>query len=157
MPITVQKMATPWTALGLAAHFVARHDTFGRFPAADLIRTLSAQIHRGHYLFALDVSTDPARVLGYIGWALYDDAQAERFAATGVPPAQERADGGTVVWIMTAAADSREAFFALAKAGRALYPTHRIMGIRHKANGRRVGFDQSRARVRARKAAIGAD
>jgi hemolysin-activating ACP:hemolysin acyltransferase len=113
MPITVRKMSNPWLALGLAAHFVARQGTFGRFPAADLIRTLDSQISRGHYLFALDVSTKPARVLGYFGWALYNDAEAERFAASGVPPREERADGGSVIWILTAAAASRTAFFAL--------------------------------------------
>ena len=63
-------------ALGVAAHFVAKFDTFGRFPAADLVRTLNGQINRGHYLFALDASADPARVIGYFGWALYDQAVA---------------------------------------------------------------------------------
>jgi hemolysin-activating ACP:hemolysin acyltransferase len=146
----VKKIPSPWLALGLAAHFVAKHDPFGRFPAVDLIRTLSGQVHRGQYLFALDDSTKPARVLGYLGWALYDDAEAERFAATGVPPAEERADGGSVVWITTAAADSRTAFFALVKAARALYSTHRVMAIRSKPSGKKVTFDQSRARVRGR-------
>ena len=86
MGIVIKRVPNPWLALGLAAHFVARQDTFGRFPAADLIRTLDSQIHRGHYLFALDVATEPARVLGYFGWALYDEAEAERFAASSVPP-----------------------------------------------------------------------
>jgi hemolysin-activating ACP:hemolysin acyltransferase len=149
MTIFVKKVPDPWMALGLAAHFVARQETFSRFPAADLIRTLNGQIHRGQYLFALDVSVKPARVLGYFGWALYGDAEAERFAATGDPPLEERADGG-VLWILTAAAASRTAFFALVKATRALYPTHRVMAIRHKPSGKKVAFDQSRARVMAR-------
>jgi hypothetical protein len=149
MTITIKKLPGPWVPLGLAAHFVSRHDPFSRFPAEELIRTLSGQVHRGHYLFAFDVSLKPARVLGYFGWALYDDAEAERFAATGVPPAEERADGGSVLWITTAAATSRPAFFALVKATRALYPTHRVMAIRNKAR-RKITFDQSRARVRAR-------
>ena len=147
MTMVVKKIPNPWVALGLAAHFVARHDPFSRFPAADLIRTLSGQINRGQYLFALDDSTKPARVLGYLGWALYDDAEADRFAATGVPPTEERADRGSVAWVTTAAADSRTAFFALLKAARALYPTHRVMAIRNKPSGKKVTFDQSRARV----------
>ena len=150
MSVMVKKLPGPWLALGLAAHFVAKHDTFGRFPAADLIRTLSGQINRGHYLFALDVSTKPARVLGYFGWTLYDDAAAEQFAATGVPPANERSEGGDVLWILTAAADTRAAFFALVKAARALYPDHRVMAVRHK-QGKRVSFDQSRKRVKERR------
>ena len=79
MKVTVKKIPDSWVALGLAAHFVAKHNTFARFPAGDLIRTLSTQINRGHYLFALDTSTAPARVVGYIGWALYDNAVAELF------------------------------------------------------------------------------
>lgn len=150
MPVTVRKMPNTWMALGLAAHFVAGNETFGGFPASELIRTLEGQIRRGHYLFALDTSTDPGRVVGYFGWALYDDAEAERFAASGAPPARERADGGSVLWILTAAATSRAAFFALVRATRALYPTHRVMAVRHKTGGRRIVFDQSRARVMAR-------
>jgi len=150
MAISVKKIPGPWLALGVAANFIARREPFGRFPAGDLIRTLSGQIHRGHYLFALDTTADPARVVGYLGWALYDDAVAEQFAATGVPPGDEPASGGDVVWILTAAAVERSAFFALAKAARALYPTHRVMAIRHKAGGKRVTFDQSRARIKAK-------
>jgi hemolysin-activating ACP:hemolysin acyltransferase len=90
-------------------------------------------------------------VLGYFGWALYDDEEAERFATTGVAPSEERASGGTVLWVMTAAAVDRTAFFTLVKATRALYPNHRVMAVRNKATGRKITFDQSRARVRASK------
>ena len=154
MKVTVKKIPDSWVALGLAAHFVAKHNTFARFPAGDLIRTLSTQINRGHYLFALDTSTAPARVVGYIGWALYDNAVAELFAQTGVPPADELANGGDVVWILTAASANRRAFFELLKKGRALYPAHRVMAIRHKTGGKRVIFDQSRARIKARNARL---
>jgi hemolysin-activating ACP:hemolysin acyltransferase len=144
MALEVRKLPDRWRALGLAAHFVAKRDTFGRFPASDLIRTLSGQIERGHYLFAFDTSTNPARVCGYIGWSLYDVAAAERFAQTSVPP-PDLASGGDVVWILTAVAESRGAFVAMIKALRALYPAHRVMGIRHKPD-RRVMFDRRRAR-----------
>jgi len=149
MTITVRKMSGQWLALGLAAHFLARRAPFANFRSGDLIRTLSTQIHRGHYLFALDGSGKDAeaRVVGYFGWALYDHEAAERFAATGKPPAEELLEGGEVAWVLTSAAVDRDGFFALAKAGRALYPDHRIMGIRHK-DGKRVVFDQWRARIR---------
>jgi hypothetical protein len=145
--ITVKKMPGQWLALGLAAHFLARRAPFENFRSGDLIRTLSAQVHRGHYLFALDGSAcqSEARVVGYLGWALYGHRAAERFSATGKPPAEELVVGGDVVWVLTSAAVDRAAFFALVKAGRALYPDHRVMGIRHKG-GRRVVFDQWRAR-----------
>ncbi len=152
MAIVVRKIGNPWVALGLAAHFTARNATFGRFPAGDLIRTLNGQIARGHYLFALDDASEPARVVGFFGWALYDHDVADAFAATGMPPDPGRglASGGDVIWILTAAADSARAFFALVKAARAICPHHRVMGVRHR-EGRRVVFDQSRARVGARK------
>jgi hypothetical protein len=151
MAIVDRKVRDPWMALGLAAHFVARRETFGRFPASDLVRTLSTQINRGHYLFAFDTGTRPARVVGYFGWALYDDAVAERFAATGAPPSADLPEGKDVLFILTATAENRTAFFSLVKATRALYPHHRVMAVRHKP-GRRVMLDQSRARVSARKA-----
>jgi hypothetical protein len=154
MTLEVRKIADRWRALGLAAHFVAKHEPFSRFPAGDLIRTLNAQVQRGHYLFALDTSSDPARVTGFFGWSLYHQAAAERFAATGVPPTDELTSGGDVAWLVTAVADSRPAFFALAKAARALYPNHRVMGIRHKRDGRRIIFDQWRKRITDKEAAM---
>ncbi|MEB3335061.1 MAG: hypothetical protein VKP70_08755 [Cyanobacteriota bacterium] len=152
MTIVAKTFPVPMLALGAAAHFVARHEPFAGFLAAELVRTLSGQVHRGHYLFALDVSSKPARVVGYFGWALYADVDAERFAATGSPPAEVRSVDGNVVWMLTTVADSRAAFFALVKATRSLYPAHRVMGIRHKARRGKVTMDQSRARVRARTA-----
>lgn len=154
MAVIVKKVPDPWLALGLAAHFVAKREPFSRFPASDLIRTVSGQIHRGHYLFALDTSTDPARVVGYFGWALYDHAVAEQFAATGIPPADEMPTEGEVVWVLTAVAESRGAFIALGKGMRALYPTHRVMAIRHKADGKRVTLDQWRARIHAKRCSM---
>ncbi len=150
MTISVKKISGQWLALGLAANFLARRAPFADFRSSDLIRTLSAQIHRGHYLFALDEAAGDgqARVLGYLGWALYDHEAADRFRATGKPPTEELMDGGDVAWVLTSAAVDRVTFFALARAGRALYPHHRIMGIRHKAGGKRVVFDQWRERPR---------
>jgi len=146
MTIICKTIPNPWIALGLAAHYTARTSTFGRFRADELIRTLWLQISRGHYLLALDNHTDPARVVGYFGWAIYDHATAERFANDGVPPVEETPDGD-VLWVLTAAAEDRRSFFALMKATRALYSDHRVMAVRHKG-GRRVVLDQSRQRVR---------
>ena len=151
MDVVIKKIPGPWLALGVAAHFVARRDTFARFPAGDLVRTLSSQIQRGHYHFALDTSASPAKVVGYFGWALFDEAVGERFLATGTPPPDTAMNAGNVLWILTAAAENRRAFFALVKATRALYPDHRVMAVRHKPGGKRVKLDQSRARVSQRK------
>ena len=151
MSITVKKIPGPWLALGLASNFIAKRKPFGSFPASDLIRTLSGQIQREHYLFALDTSTDPARVVGYFGWALYDHTVAERFATTSIPPADELSNGNDVVWILTAVAENRRAFFTLVKGMRTLYPSYRMMAVRHKANGRRVIFDHWRERIKAKR------
>ena len=150
MTIRTSTVADPWMALGLASHFVARQPSFGAFTADSLIRTLDAQIRRKHYLFAFDTSAAPARVVGYFGWALYDHASAEAFARTGISPKHEFDEGGDVIWLMTAASVNRPAFFALVNAARALYPHHRVMAIRNRADGRRTPIDQSRARVRER-------
>jgi hemolysin-activating ACP:hemolysin acyltransferase len=141
MTLIVRKMPGKWPALGVAAHYLCRREPFSRFPAGELIGTLNGQLQRGHYLFVLDDATRPAKVVGYAGWALYDHAAAERYAATGAPPAEELAEGGDVAWILTAAADSRPAFFALLREMRRLYPQHRAMAVRHKG-GRRVLFDR---------------
>jgi hypothetical protein len=148
MAIVINTMSNQWLALGLAAHYVAKRAPFGDFTAGDLVRTLSGQVERGHYLFALDTGTAPARVVGYYGWALYPHAVAERFAMAGAPPPDDPGREGEVVWILTAAAEERAAFFALARAARARYPHHRVMAVRHKQQ-RRVLFDQWRARSRA--------
>ncbi len=145
MTISLKKIPGPWLALGLAANFLARREPFAGYRSADLIRTLSRQIQRGHYLFALDSAAGDteARVVGYFGWSLYDHAAADRFAATGVSPDEDLAEGGDVVWILTAAAAERSAFVALGKSIHALYPAHRVMAVRHK-RGRRTLFDQRR-------------
>jgi hypothetical protein len=148
MAIVVKTLPNQWLALGVAAHYVGRRAPFGDFTAGDLVRTLSGQVERGHYLLAFDTGTEPARVVGYYGWALYPHAVAERFAEFGAPPPDDPGHDGEVVWILTAAAEDRAAFFALAKAARARYPQHRVMAVRHKRD-RRVVFDQWRARTNA--------
>jgi len=141
----IQKLSNKWLALGLAAHYLARRQPFGGFRSEDLVKTLNAQIERGRYLFAMEAAGENARVIGYFGWSLYGHDEAERFAATGIPPAERVGDDGEVIWLMTAAAESRAAFFGLIRATRAAHPTHRVMGIRHKA-GQKVTFDQWRSR-----------
>jgi hypothetical protein len=125
-------------ALGAALHYVGRHPPFSAFRAQDLIQTVAGEIERGHYRFALD----GARVVGYVGWALYDNDLADRCAAGGhPPPPPSAAQGRDVVWILTAASSSPAAFLALVKAVRALHPRLRLMGVRHKPD-RRVLFDR---------------
>lgn len=143
MAVTVKKLANPWAALGMAANFLARREPFAGFPARDLVRTLTAQAERGHYLFALDATEEPARIVGYCGWALLSHAAADRIVATGIAPDITETGTGDVIWIFTGAAATRAAFFALVRETKRLHPDHRVMGIRHR-NGRRVVFDSRR-------------
>jgi hypothetical protein len=138
VPIEIRRIAGRWTALGPALHFVARHEPFARFPAAALVRTLSGQIERGHCLFAVEAPN----LVGFMGWAHYDAAVAERFARTGAPPPDELARGRDVLWILTAAASTPAALAALVRAVRAEHEGWRAMGIRHRPDGKRVLFDQ---------------
>ena len=151
MSIVARTVPDTWMALGLATHFVARHQPFSTFTAGDLLRTIDRQIGRQHYLFAFDTTSAPARVVGYFGWSLYSNADADQFASTGKLPDNELSEGGEVVWILTAVAESEVAFRTIVRTARKKYPDHRVMAIRHK-DGKRVIFDQSRSRVAERSA-----
>lgn len=135
--LSVRTVPGRWQALGVAMHFLSRREPFSRFPSAALTRTVWGQIERGHYRFALIGE----RVVGYIGWALYDTADAQAFAAGGPPPDDAKAQGRDVVWILTAAGD--EALLPMYRTVRALHPGLRLMGVRHKGDGRRVVFDRA--------------
>ncbi|MDX2155022.1 MAG: toxin-activating lysine-acyltransferase [Hyphomicrobiaceae bacterium] len=142
MSLNVRTLPDPWMALGIALHFVARREPFSRFPAGELVRTLAGQVHRGHYLLAFDTSSNPAKVVGYCGWALYDNAQADRLVTSSEPLPDGLASGGDVVWMLTAVVEDRAAFHELRRRTRTLYPGHRLMAIRHKAGGRRIVLDR---------------
>jgi len=137
--LSISALAGHWNRLGIAAHFVARVEPFASFRSADLIGTLNAQIEREHCLFALDGK----RVVGYLGWALYDAAVAAPFARGGSPPPNSLAHGSDVAWILTAAAMHDSALLTMVRALRARYPGLRVMGIRHKPGARRVVFDRA--------------
>ncbi len=136
--LSVRPMSGRWGRLGMALHFVARFAPFADFRSTDLVATLDAQIQRGHCLFALDGE----RVVGYLGWALYDADVAERFARGGPAPANTLAHGSDVAWILTAVSVNPAALRALVRALWAQHPGLRVMGIRHKGAGRRVVFDR---------------
>jgi hemolysin-activating ACP:hemolysin acyltransferase len=137
--LTIAALAGRWNRLGLASHFLAAREPFGSFGAAALIRTLAAQIDRENCLFALDGQ----RVVGYVGWAVYDTDVAEKLAAGGAPPPSAQSRGKDVVWVLTAAALHPDALMALLRALRAQHPGLRMMAVRHKRDGRRVVFDRA--------------
>lgn len=146
MTITIRALDPSYTTLGIALHFLARRAPFSGFRFGDLTQTVDDQIRRRHALFAFD----ERRVVGYLGWHLYDLAEARDFARTGRPPPLDRPDGADVAWVMTAAASAPETLGALVEAGRARNIGRRAMGVRYKKNGRRVIFDQLIAPRRAK-------
>jgi hemolysin-activating ACP:hemolysin acyltransferase len=98
--IEIRRLKDPSTTLGVALHFLSQRDPFASFPARELVATVDGQIRRGTYLLALK----EMRVVGYLGWALFDEATAADFARTMMAPSSSLIEGGDVVWVLTAAA-----------------------------------------------------
>ena len=119
-------------ALGMALHFLGQREPFASFPAKVLVTTVDGEIRRGHYLMAFDGQ----RLVGFLGWVMLNHAVAERFARTLVPPAPEEMRGADVVWVLTVCASSRAVLAALVRAARRQHPKCRVMGVRHRANGK---------------------
>jgi hemolysin-activating ACP:hemolysin acyltransferase len=71
------------TALGLAVNYLMNKPAFARLPFGHWSRILAGQIRRGHYFF---VCTEKG-VVGFAGWALGSEAEAEAWAS-GSPSAQ---------------------------------------------------------------------
>jgi hemolysin-activating ACP:hemolysin acyltransferase len=148
MALTVRRLGSRMAALGAAAQFVALRQPFAAFPAQHLIATLHGQIAREHYLFALDGQA----VRAYLGWAMFDEAVAERVLRTGQAPTLGEAASGDILWILTAAATDRAALLSCVNALRAQRPGGRVMGVRHRTNGRAAVFD---GRIRPRRTDAG--
>ena len=64
-----------YKALGLAVSLMMSDPSFGRLPFGHWSRILAGQIRRKHYLFA----SEGKDVIGFLGWALTDEANAERW------------------------------------------------------------------------------
>lgn len=77
------------TALGLAVDYLMNKPAFARLPFGHWSRIIVGQIRRGHYFF---VCTDKA-VVGFAGWALGTEAEAEAWASGG--PSAQAMEGGT--------------------------------------------------------------
>lgn len=150
----IRQVRDPYMALGIATHFLAHRAPFSRFRAGELLATLDGQIHRKHYLFAFE----GPRVVGYLGWALFDEATANHLAATMQPPSNELAarfaKSGDVGWVLTAAALTPAALHALAAAAKRLHPVKYVYGVRHGSDGR-VSVRRVRAGERIGRPSVG--
>lgn len=136
--MSVRQVEGRHLAMGLALPYLAARQPFAAFQAGDLTRTVAGQILRGHYLMAFDAN----RLVGYLGWACYGPEDAAAYAHSLEAPPDERANGQGIVWLLTAAATVPEALEAMLRDGRRRYPGWRVMGVRHRRNGKVVVFDQ---------------
>lgn len=137
--VSVRRVEGRHLAMGLALPYLAARQPFAAFQAGDLTRTVAGQILRGHYLMAFEAN----RLVGYLGWACYGPEDAAAYARTLEAPPDDRADGHGVVWLLTAAAGSPAALEAMLRDGRRRYAGWRVMGVRHRRNGRILVFDQA--------------
>jgi hemolysin-activating ACP:hemolysin acyltransferase len=64
----------PAAALGLAVSHLMTKPAFARLPFGTWSRVLVGQINRKHYHLALDAT---GRTIGFLGWAITDEANAE--------------------------------------------------------------------------------
>lgn len=69
-------------ALGLAVEHLMSKPAFARLPFGHWARILTGQIRRGHYFFVAEGN----RIVGFCGWALASEAEAEAWI-TGRPEA----------------------------------------------------------------------
>lgn len=90
--LSVQQVADPDKALGLAAAYVAAHPPFGSYRADKLLGSIVGQVRRRHYAFAV---RDKA-IIGYVGWALCTPDVAKAWVEEGRVPSSEQYDGGEV-------------------------------------------------------------
>ena len=92
-------------ALGLAVEHLMTKPAFGRLPFGHWGRILTGQIRRGHYFFV----ADSKRIVGFCGWALASEAEAEAWM-TGRPEAAHIVgDTGDCMVLNAWSADTPEA------------------------------------------------
>ena len=126
-------------SLGAALQFLAARAPFSRFPAEVLVGTVHGVLARQHCLFAMRGQ----RLCGVIGWAMLDATVAARLRAGGPQPTPEEcATGRDVAWVLIVAATDRAAMLGCINGLRARAPGVRAMGVRHRADGQAIVFDQ---------------
>lgn len=89
------RLADDYKALGVAVSLMMADASFGRLPFGHWARILAGQIRRKHYL----VATEGKDVTGFLGWALTDEASAERWLARKGEISFEQSVGGDCLLI----------------------------------------------------------
>ena len=114
------------------AHLMTK-PAFARAPFGHIARILAGQVGRGHYALVRRGS----RTVGFVGWALTDEAHAEAWLAgtRGISDAEARSGDCALIncWQADDPAVSR---FILARLGPALAGCRAVYAKRHYPDGR---------------------
>lgn len=89
-------------ALGLAVEHLMTKPAFGRLPFGHWGRILTGQIRRGHYFFV----ADQKRIVGFCGWALASEAEAEAWINRRPEAAQIVGETGDCIVLNAWSADT---------------------------------------------------
>lgn len=123
----------PATALGLAVSHLMTKTPFSRLPMGPWCRILVGQINRGHYQLVLDRRN---RVVGFLGWAITGEAEAEAWLAGRAIPDALGAEGDCIVFNAWAAEDAAVNRFILDAARVAMRGRRLIYSKRYYRDGR---------------------
>ncbi|MCB1498985.1 MAG: toxin-activating lysine-acyltransferase [Bauldia sp.] len=91
-------------ALGLAVEHLMTKPAFARLPFGHWARILTGQIRRGHYFFIVAGN----RVVGFCGWALASEAQAEAWMTNHPDAAKIEGSAGDCIVLNAWSADTPE-------------------------------------------------
>lgn len=123
----------PATALGLAVSHLMTKAPFSRLPMGPWGRILVGQINRGHYQLVLDHRN---QVVGFIGWAITGEAEAEAWLAGRAISDAVGAEGDCIVFNAWAAEDAAVNRFVLGAARVAMHGRRLIYSKRYYPDGR---------------------
>ena len=119
-------------AVGAACQFLAGQEPFAGLAFGELVKTVAAQIQRGHYLFA----RRDLELLAYVGWALCEEPVATEWVSGRGAPHSDLCLNGPVFVAVTFASKETAATRCLIRDCRRLYPGRQAMFHRYYADGR---------------------
>lgn len=135
MTLSFVRTKRPESACTAGLTFLAAREPFQSMPLGSVVNTVSAAIHRGHYVLAVD----SGRVVGFVVWAVTDAVTAQRwFAGEATPSFEGRSDGDTVVLMLGVRTDRAAVMQGIRHVG-ARYPGRRYLIKRYGRKLPRVG------------------
>jgi hemolysin-activating ACP:hemolysin acyltransferase len=96
-------------ALGLAVEHLMTKPAFARLPFGHWSRILVGQIRRGHYFFVIG----DKRVVGFCGWALVSEAEAEAWISGSQAAMSATGEAGDFVVVNAWSAETPQAHSVL--------------------------------------------